>query len=175
MSVLSATCCALFSAVFAFTLVSSSGCGTSAVGVDQCRDILDAQCTAAQTCGIITDVDACKRYYRDDCLHGLAGAAPATQAVNACVATINAAGVCAMADAGIALKDCGTLSGSAPSASTACDVVRTPQIASECAFLVPASDAGTAAGGSGGAGGAAGEGGSSGANDAAGTSGAAGS
>jgi hypothetical protein len=171
MSVLSATCCALFSAVFAFTLVSSSGCGTSAVGVDQCRDILDAQCAAAKTCGIITDVDACQRYYRDDCLHGLAVAAPGTQAVNACVATINAAGVCAMADAGVSLKDCGAVSASAPSGSTACDVIRTPQIASACAFLVPASDAGTAAGGSGGTG----EAGSAGADDAAGSSGAAGS
>jgi hypothetical protein len=174
MSVLSVTCCTLFSAVFAFTLVSSSGCGTNAVGVDQCRDIEEARCTGALSCGIITDVDTCKRFYRDQCLHGLAVASPGTAAVSACVATINAAGVCAMADAGTPLKECGTVSASAPGAKTACDIISSPELAAECAFLVPGADAGTAAGGTSGTSGAAGEGGSSGMEEASGASGAAG-
>ena len=168
MSVLSVTCCTLFSAVFAFGLVSSSGCGTGAVGVDQCRDIEEARCTGALSCGIITDVDACKRFYRDQCLHGLAVASPGTKAVSACVATINAAGVCAMADAGTPLKECATVSASAPGAKTACDIISSPELATDCAFLVPGADADTAAGGAGG------EGGSSGMEDAAGAAGASG-
>jgi hypothetical protein len=171
MSVLSVTCCTLFSAVFAFTLVSAAGCGTDAVGVDQCRDIEDARCSAAFNCGTITDVDACKRFYRDQCLHGLAVASPGTRAVSACVATINAAGVCAMGDPDATLKDCGAVTVSAPGAKKACDIVSSPELAAECAFLVPEADAGAATAGTGGTSGAAGESGSAGAAGAAGAAG----
>ena len=56
MSVLSVTCCSLLSAVCAFTLVSATGCGTDAQGVDDCREIEQARCEAAKSCGLISDV-----------------------------------------------------------------------------------------------------------------------
>ena len=169
---MSFTCCALFSAVCAFTLVSATGCGTDAKGVDDCRDIEQARCAAAKNCGIVEDVEECQRFYRDQCLHGLAVALPASGKVTACVQTINQAGMCALGDAGTELRDCmGEVTGSAPGAKKACDLVRSPELATECSFLAPDADAGTSSGGAS----SASDGGSSGAEDAAGTSGSAGS
>jgi hypothetical protein len=182
MSVLSVTCCALFSAVCAFTLVSASGCGTDAQGVDACRDIEEARCTSAKSCGTVSDVAECQRFYRDQCLHGLAVASPGTAAINACVATIRQAGLCATPAPTTLLDACTpSVSLSAPLAKTACDVVANPQYAEECAFLVPTVDAGTAgsggtaatAGSGGGTGGSSGtsDGGASGSEDVAGSAG----
>lgn len=177
---MSLTCCGLFSAVCAFTLVSASGCGTDAVGVDDCRDIEQARCAAAKNCGLVEDVDACQRFYRDQCLHGLAVSLPSSSQLKLCVQTITDAGMCAQDDAGTELRECSTtITASAPGAKTACDLVTNPALATECSFLAPDSDAGTSptgaagAGGAGGAGGAS-DGGSSGAEDAAGTAGSAG-
>jgi len=174
MSVLSVTCCSLLSAALAFTLVSAAGCGTDAKGVDDCRDIEEAHCTAAKNCGIVTDVDACQRFYRDHCLHGLAVSPPSSSTLKACVATITSAGECAMNDAGdTKLNSCDPApSVSAPRAKSACDLVTNPEYAVECSFLAPGEDAGTVS--SGGTGGSS-EGGSSGSEDAAGSSGTAGS
>jgi hypothetical protein len=173
MSVLSVTCCSLFSAICAFTLVNAAGCGTDAKGVDDCRDIEEARCTAAKNCGIVEDVDACQRFYRDQCLHGLAVSPPSSSGLKACVATIKNAGACAMNDAGdTTLSACEPApSVSAPQAKTACDLVLNPQYAEECSFLAPSDDAGTVS--SGGTS-SAGEGGSSGSEEAAGSSGTAG-
>lgn len=170
---MSFTCRALFSAACAFALVSAEGCGTDAKGVDDCRDIEEARCAAAKNCGTVTDVDECQRFYRDQCLHGLAVSLPTSMQLKACVATINGAGMCAMGDAATNLRDCDpSVTGSAPGAKTACDLVANPELASECSFLAPDADAGTS-----GASGAAGaeESGGSGAAGAAGASGSAGS
>jgi len=178
MSVMSSTCCALFSAVCAFTLVSASGCGTDAKGIDDCRDIEQARCAAAKNCGTVSDVAECQRFYRDQCLHGLAVSLPTSTQLKQCVNTIEQAGSCAMGDAGTELRDCTELvTVSAPGAKTACDLVASPELARECSFLAPNADAGTSTGGTSGAAGAAGanEGGSSGAENAAGASGSAGS
>jgi uncharacterized membrane protein YgcG len=173
MSVLSVTCCSLFSAICAFTLVNAAGCGTDAQGVDDCRDIEQASCAAAKNCGTVTDVDACQRFYRDQCLHGLPVSPPSSSDLNLCLATIKSAGDCAMNDAGdTELSACEpTPSLSAPRAKTACDLVTHPEYAQECSFLAPGDDAGTVS--SGGTGGSS-EGGSSGSEDAAGSSGSAG-
>jgi len=151
MSVLSAMSCALLSAASAFTLVTAAGCGTDAKGVDDCRDIEEARCSAAKTCGVVSDVAACQRFYRDQCLHGLSVSSPGAVIVKACVATISAAGMCAMQGVDTLLSDCAdpTLSTSAPTAQTACEIVTNPEKANPCAFLMP----GAAAGGGGGAGG----------------------
>ena len=151
MSVLSVPCCSLLSAFCAFTLVSAAGCGTSAQGVDDCRDIEEARCTAAKSCGIVSDVPACQRFYRDQCLHGLSVASPGAAKVKACVATIRAAGVCAAqtSDGQTPLSDCDAVSVDATGVQTACDLVREPERAAECGFLTPAADAGN--GGTGGA------------------------
>lgn len=145
MSVLSVSCCSFFSAICAFALVSSTGCGTDARGVDECRAIEQARCEAAKSCGIISDVVACQRYYRDQCLHGLAVASPGSAKVNACVATIRAAGVCAAQSKGSdpELSACDPALDEAPPLVTACDLVNAPEQAASCAFLAPASDAGS--------------------------------
>src|SRR3954469_404725 len=95
MSVLSTVCCALLSAVTAFAIVTAAGCGTDAKGVDDCRDIEQARCAAAKSCGIVDDVAECQNFYRDQCLHGLAVAPPGAAAIKNCVGTIRAAGDCA--------------------------------------------------------------------------------
>jgi hypothetical protein len=147
MSFLSVTCTTLFAAVCAFTLVTSAGCGTDAKGVDDCRDIEQARCTAAKSCGIVSDVDKCERFYRDQCLHGLPVSEPGSAKVKACVATIRAAGVCATSGVETTLADCPDVTLDAPGVQTACELVTSPEKATECAFLAPDADAGTAGGG----------------------------
>jgi hypothetical protein len=67
------------------------------VGVGACKQIEEARCRRAPACGVSTqppystngsDVDACIRYYDVQCLHGLAVADPGSEAVSACVASI---------------------------------------------------------------------------------------
>jgi hypothetical protein len=127
----------LLSAVTTFSLVTASSCGTNAVGVDDCREIEQARCHAGDPCGLIEDVDACDRYYRDHCLHGLATKPPAGASVSACVQVIQAAGRCAEAGADTALSKCEEgVTDSQPGLRTACDVVSHPERASECSFLL---------------------------------------
>ena len=177
MSVLSVTCCSLLSAVCALTLVSAGGCGTDAKGVDDCRDIEEARCAATKSCDPTIDVDGCKRFYRDQCLHGLAVASPGSTQVKLCVAAIQNAGSCAaQGDGSNTLLESCSPSISAANATTACDVVKAPELATDCAFLVPAAggagsggNAGSAGGGgesAGGGGGDATSGGASGASGA---------
>jgi hypothetical protein len=125
----------LLSAVVSFSLVTSSGCGTSAVGIDDCRDIEQARCRVGKPCGIAKDVEACERYYRDHCLHGLATAPPASASVAACIDIIEAAGACAKADPETPLDECSGGPATASGLNTACDVVLHPERAAECAFL----------------------------------------
>jgi hypothetical protein len=171
MSVLSTVSCALLSAISAFTLVTAAGCGTSAQGVDDCRDIEDARCSAAKNCDLgISDVTQCQLFYRDQCLHGLAVSSPGSTAIKACVATIQAAGVCALEGQSTAPADCTNKPISiATTAQTTCEIVTNPERTSECGFLMPTADAGTS-----GSGGAAGTGGATDAGDAGGTAGAGG-
>jgi hypothetical protein len=125
----------VLSATVSFSLVTSSGCGTSAVGVDDCRDIEQARCRVGKPCGIAPDVEACERYYRDHCLHGLATAPPASASVATCIDVIEAAGDCAKTDPETPLEECSGAPGAAAGLSTACDVVLHPERAAECAFL----------------------------------------
>lgn len=135
----------LLSAVATFSLVTASSCGTSAVGVESCRDIEQARCRASASCldangsSIITDVPACERYYRDHCLHGLAVKPPAGASVSACVQVIQAAGDCAAGDPNATLGDCPVTTPGA-GLTRACDVIAHPERASECAFLLETPD-----------------------------------
>ncbi|RYZ02937.1 MAG: hypothetical protein EOO73_29915 [Myxococcales bacterium] len=127
---------ALLSAVLTFSVVTASGCGTKAVGVDECRDIERARCRAGDPCGIIEDVAACERYYRDHCLHGLATKPPSGAVVDACVQVIEKAGRCASADPEALLGECDEeVSAEYWTVKTACDVVAHPELTTECAFL----------------------------------------
>jgi hypothetical protein len=119
---------------------AGSGCGTAAVGIDACRDIEHARCEAAQYCGRIDDVEACQRYYRDECLHGLAEGVeqPTPDMVEACVTTIERAGQCAKEDRDARLTSCSPeVSDDPRGAQTACQIVLLPEWASECSFLGP--------------------------------------
>lgn len=128
------------SALAGFGLVSSPGCGTDAKGIEDCRDIERARCSAAASCGIVSDVEACQRFYRDHCLHGMTQLPASPTAVDECVETINSAGSCASAEgADAALEDCDAAAGvlDAPGAMLACDIVKKPELAKRCSFLSP--------------------------------------
>ena len=131
----------LLAAFLAFVLVYASGCGTDAVGVDECRDIEYARCEAARYCGLVdnTDkaVDACKRFYRDQCLHGMtSGERPGAPKVKDCIAAINSAALCAKAGK-TSMADCSLAKDAGYSAEIAepCDVIRTPENVVSCDFL----------------------------------------
>lgn len=119
-----------------------SGCGPEPVGVDDCRAIESARCTAGVACGIVEDEEACKRFYRDHCLHGLAASeTPGGKAVDDCVQAIQIAGECAKQDPDASIPSC--LDGDKGinvvdrDVETVCDVVREPEGTKQCAFLTP--------------------------------------
>lgn len=83
------------------------GCNTGAIAVKECRELEYARCEASLACGTIEDVEACRRFYRDQCLHGIAGGqAPTTEEQNKCVKRITRAGICAQDDPDMALSAC---------------------------------------------------------------------
>lgn len=123
----------------AFFVVHASGCGTEAVGVEECRDIEDARCEAGKFCGLVEDVDVCKRFYRDQCLHGVAsGERPGAPRVKECVKAIQRAGDCAKAGHKT-LAECAVAQGSPVSEKTyhtePCKIVEEPEGTTECDFL----------------------------------------
>jgi hypothetical protein len=121
---------------------AESGCEPRATGVDDCRELEHARCDAAAQCGDITDVDACKRFYRDHCAHGLPlEEEPAGSDVEACRLAIVAAGECAEEQGSTieaaSCADPDLSAGSDPRVSLACDVVHHPELVPACAFLTP--------------------------------------
>ncbi len=79
-------------------VVGLAACDTQAVGVEACRDIEYARCSAASHCPTtfkVTSPAACRRFYRDHCLHGLAiPTDPGPATVNPCVTAIKEIGAC---------------------------------------------------------------------------------
>lgn len=125
------------SAIVTFGIVTASGCGTAAVGIEDCRRIEHARCRAGAACGIVTDVEACLRYYRGHCLHGLPTEPPGDASVGACVSAIEAAGRCASSDPDARLSDCDEdVPAPRRGLTLACDVVAHPERAAPCAFLL---------------------------------------
>ena len=128
-----------------------SACDTSAVGVESCRQIEYARCNAAVHCPniyTISDPTACRRFYRDHCLHGLPLAQdPGAAAVNPCVNAINAIATCAEEKGGTtALNQCDRPSNPTAqelnSTAPVCDLIRDPETISQCSFLNPGATAG---------------------------------
>lgn len=84
------------------------------------------------------DVAECIRYERDHCLHGVALESVSVTELDACVQDMTRAGRCAARQGpGTPAGSCSEPIAAEPAASTACDVVRSPERASSCAFLVP--------------------------------------
>jgi hypothetical protein len=117
----------------------------------------------------VTDADTCKRFYRDQCLHGLAVADPGVPAVDKCINALQVAGGCTKGGANI----CGVALAPTKTVKNTCDVIEHPEVLADCAFLSTGTttstdptlaDGGTA--GSAGASGAAGTSGSAGAEAA---------
>jgi hypothetical protein len=153
-------------AAVGLSIALGAGCGADPVGVDDCRKIENARCEAASHCSnrfSITDVDACQRFYRNQCLHGLyTGQSPAAGQVAACVRVIQTAGACAAQNSPTAaLAACGDplASETDPALVDVCKVVESPELTAECAFLSGAATGGSSSAGGGGSGGSA-EGGS---------------
>jgi hypothetical protein len=122
------------------SLVIASGCGTDAEGTAECRAFERVRCQAAAACGY-PDVDECIRYERDQCLHGVALESITAAELDVCAEEMARAGRCAAGQG----PDTPAASCAEPvqadSAATSCDVVRSPERALSCAFLVPTASA----------------------------------
>jgi hypothetical protein len=95
---------------------SITNCGTDARGIEACRSIEQARCRKAPACpslGIMAGVgvEECVQFMRDRCLHGLAVVDPGPTALARCVEAIDS--------------------------DVTCAVVRTPETAPACSFLLP--------------------------------------
>lgn len=119
----------------------TGACTTGAVGIAQCREIESARCEASVPCGVIEDVEECKRFYRDQCLHGIAGPAiPTNEDQSACVEAITRAGECAQGDPDGSMKACTAGGGMGGQASTedeptVCQFIAEPWEFEVCDFL----------------------------------------
>lgn len=110
------------------------GCNTGAIAVAECREIERARCVALESCGTIDDVDACRRFVRDSCLHGIAGPKPPTSSEQkSCVAMVTESGSCARKNAKMAPEDCRGLAEidlspipRRPEAKTVCELAEKP-------------------------------------------------
>jgi hypothetical protein len=167
MSIFRTLSATLVSAAASFSLVTAS-CGTNAVGVDDCRDIEQARCDASTHClnedgkPVVTDDAACRRYYRDHCLHGLPANPPSGASVSVCVQVIKSAGACAKDDPDSELGCTETATKPQQGLRTACDLVARPELADECSFLLETPDTGGDDQGGAGAGGQSSDGASAG-------------
>ena len=112
-----------------------AGCTTDPINPDGCRSIENARCEAAQHCAAAypnLDVEACKRFYDDQCMHGLAATAdPGQPRIDQCVTAIQAAGACAKEGATTCALPLTT--GVDP-----CAVIQAPEQFQECDFLAAA-------------------------------------
>lgn len=129
-----------FAASLSFALLTGSGCGTDARGVEDCRSIEEARCSAASHCPnakgtgtVVGDVESCQRFYRDQCLHGTTTSAPDANTVDLCVSAIRAAGDCA----GASVEDAESVCATRQTPDTACEAILRPELLEDCRFLSP--------------------------------------
>lgn len=111
------------------------------MGTPECRAFERVRCEAAAACGY-PDIDECVRYERDHCLHGVALESISVVELDVCVQDVARAGRCAAGQGPDTLAgDCRERVQAAPATTTACDVVRSPERAASCSFLVPGATA----------------------------------
>jgi hypothetical protein len=126
-------------------LIAAGGCDTHAAGVSECRDIEEARCAAAVSCGY-PRAEECRRYYRDHCLHGVAAESVTAVEADGCVAELGQLGTCAAQQGPATLPAaCTEPVRVVPRAGSVCDVVLRPERANACTFLAPPSAAQTEA------------------------------
>ncbi|HMA97776.1 MAG TPA: hypothetical protein VKP30_34055 [Polyangiaceae bacterium] len=135
-------------ALCAASLATQVACDTNAVGVEECRSIEYARCEAAARCPdqfAVRNVEECKLFYRDQCLHGMATAVPSAADLRACVSAIQALSECAGKDGSATVAACGVPATRAKPA-TVCKLLAEPEVITGCAFLgaSPASTGGQA-------------------------------
>ena len=119
------------------------GCSTEPINVEGCRSIENARCESAGYCPNFPnfDVDGCKRFYHDQCLHGLSASEdPGEPNIEACVQAIKQAGECAKNNNTSCEVVYETAKVSAP-----CDLIERPEKYTACSFLVPPTPAADAA------------------------------
>ena len=112
--------------------LAGPGCGTEPVAAEGCRKIEEIRCELAPRCSNlkVTDVDACKRFYRDQCLHGLAIASdPGAPVIDRCVEALRIAGGCTSTENGCVETT--------PKGKLGCEILEKPELANDCAFLIP--------------------------------------
>jgi hypothetical protein len=133
----------LFAALLPFAaLLSAVACDTSAKGINDCREMEYARCTAARGCDFGIDSDEreadCARFSRDNCLHGLStGVEPKRGQVEACLNVITKAGECAHESGGDQIAiDCEGIGQTQREDVSVCEVIEDPTLASRCAWLL---------------------------------------
>jgi len=123
-------------------LLSAIACDTGAKGVNECRQMETERCTAARSCDFGIDSDErladCKRFARDNCLHGLStGVEPKPADVENCVRVIRTMGECAAESGGDqAPGECTEIVLTTANEINVCDVVENPTLALDCAWLL---------------------------------------
>jgi hypothetical protein len=141
-------------------------CNGSATGIDACRAIEEKKCALVMGCPGSTvqtdaDVTACKLFYRDQCLHGIADSAePDDAAVASCLAALDAAGACKDGALATCVGAPELAAGVDATKTTGCSAVLASEVLAGCGFLAPKAGAGGAGGGSSSGGGEAGASGS---------------
>lgn len=161
-------------------------CDNGALGQDACRAIEAKRCEILSGCAGFdldeaSEVTACKLYYRDQCIFGLAADVvqePDGPMLDRCLAALDAAAACKGGDGTLAScddppaldasydPDKGVDGPVDVTTATACEVINYPSYLTECAFLqaVPEEDDSSSSnGGSDGSGGSDGGGGAGGA------------
>lgn len=119
------------------------GCSTEPVNVEGCRSIEDTRCEVAGFCPNYPnfDVEGCKRFYHDQCLHGLSSTDdPGEPNIERCVAAIRKAGECARKQVS---EPCNV---GLETVASPCDMIEHPENYVACSFLVPPAPAAEDAG-----------------------------
>jgi len=131
------------------TVTAYPACATKTVGVEECRQVEDARCEAAPNCPDqfdVTDVEQCKLFYRDHCMHGLPVDTPPTGSVlKHCVDAIHDLSKCAATQDGSAalLVNCLGVETTNPKITKVCKLLAAPESISVCnSFLAADSSSG---------------------------------
>ena len=137
-------------------------CSNGATGIEACRKIEQKKCELAVGCpkgagDVVLDedhVNACKLFYRDQCLLGIADSAdPDEIHTDACVAALDKLALCKF---GLMSSCAGgpRLAGKVTAGKvTGCDVILAPEYLEDCSFLLaPVVDGAGGAGGTSGTG-----------------------